>query len=97
MPRRKAGDAPVQRIVVPQLVPEPEPTIAELARQLRVVTDSLKNSDGEIALAKADARAARKAAEASSLKSQLQIAEVEAEAQSAKRTAPSPAGSARCG
>jgi hypothetical protein len=64
-----------------------EPTIAELARQLKVVSDSLKNSDGEIALAKAEARAARKAAEASSLKSQLQIAEVEAEAQAARRTA----------
>jgi DNA-binding protein YbaB len=88
MPRRGV----VREIVVPQLQPPgppPEPTIAELAKQLQDMQASLKHADGEIAIARAEAKAARRSVETVSLQSQLTLAEVEADASAAKRQAES--------
>jgi hypothetical protein len=71
---------------VPDLDKDSEPSIAELARKLQAVQDALKQSDGEIAIAKAEARAARKSAEVTSLQNQLHIVEVEADAATARKT-----------
>jgi hypothetical protein len=66
-------------------IPQPEPTIAELALQLKLMQASLHNADGEIAIARAEAKAARKSVETVSLQNQIHIAEVEAESAAAKR------------
>jgi hypothetical protein len=50
---------------------------------------SLKHADGEIAIARAEAKAARRSVETVSLQSQLTLAEVEADAAAAKRQAES--------